>query len=157
MLLIVADFVGIAAQNLEKNHECGQRVNEEITTGECPKDFFNLSCKTYGRHLCNFRSRISNDAHFLQGMRLDRRNPNKFRYEYWAEISEQKASFAFAQSKRKMRNKVCPVCKEPKGIRKIIWGMPAGEFDECIYYIGGCVSEDFSANYKCIDCGWEGK
>ena len=68
-----------------------------------------------------------------------------------------KRHFAFAQSKRKMRNKVCPVCKEPKGIRKIIWGMPAGEPDESIYYIGGCVSEDFSANYKCIDCGWEGK
>ena len=68
-----------------------------------------------------------------------------------------KNHFLFAQSKRKMRNKICPTCKGTKGIRKIIWGMPAGEPDESKYYIGGCVSEDFSANYKCIDCGWEGK
>ena len=68
-----------------------------------------------------------------------------------------KRHFDYSQTKRRLRNKTCPVCKETKGIRKIIWGMPAGEPDESIYYIGGCTSEDFSTIHKCIDCGWEGK
>ena len=68
-----------------------------------------------------------------------------------------KRHFAFVQSKRKMRNKVCPLCKEPKGIRKIIWGMPAGPLDESKYVTGGCcVSPDGNdSRGTCIKCGWE--
>ncbi len=65
--------------------------------------------------------------------------------------------FMFVQSKRKMRNGTCPVCKDRKGIREIIWGMPDSEPDESKYYLGGCISEDFNAKYKCIDCAWEGR
>jgi hypothetical protein len=62
----------------------------------------------------------------------------------------------FVQSKLTLRKGICPLCKGSNGVRKIIWGMPASEPDESKYYVGGCVSEDFSKEYKCIDCAWEG-
>ena len=58
---------------------------------------------------------------------------------------------------QKKFKKLCPECGQVEGIRKILWGMPAGEPDESKFYIGGCTSEDFSLKYKCINCGWEGK
>lgn len=65
--------------------------------------------------------------------------------------------FMYVQSKRRLRNRLCPLCKESKGIREILWGMPESKPDESKFYVGGCVSEDFSTKYKCIDCAWEGR
>ena len=62
-----------------------------------------------------------------------------------------------SKNRPRKTQKICPNCFESKGIREIIWGMPAGIPDESKYYVGGCTSEDFSVKYKCIECGWEGK
>jgi hypothetical protein len=52
--------------------------------------------------------------------------------------------------------KKCPTCNSIDGVRIIIWGMPLEEPDESKYYIGGCLVDDPTPDYKCITCGWEG-
>lgn len=94
-----------------------------------------ISCR-----ICDWTQAIRTNSGMIIGVRL---------------ASEQ--HFMYVQAKRKMRNGICPLCRDSNGIREIIWGMPDLELDESKFYIGGCVSEDFSAKYKCLDCAWEGK
>lgn len=87
------------------------------------------------------------------------------KFKMYIQIALPKAIEEYKKSKsietelanQKKSKKICPDCESEEGVREIIWGMPAGQPDESKFYIGGCVSEDFSVKYKCIKCGWEGK
>ena len=124
-------------ENLQKAfftfHKKHEVLHNSLTNREFPMT--QLVCQ-----VCEWTEEIRTNSGMNIGLRLASRH-----------------HFMYVQSKRRLRNSTCPVCKEEKGIREIIWGIPISEPDETKFYLGGCVSQDFSVKWKCIDCAWEGK
>jgi hypothetical protein len=114
-------------------HKKHEQIYNSFPNGEFPTT--QILCR-----VCEWNEEIRTNSGMNIGLRLASRH-----------------HFMYVQSKRRLRNRICPVCKGDKGIREIMWGMPESEPDETKFYLGGCVSEDMSAKYKCIDCAWEGK
>lgn len=54
-------------------------------------------------------------------------------------------------------NIVCPKCTSGRGLREIIYGLPAEPIDETKYAVGGCCISDKDPSLRCIECGWEGE
>ena len=53
--------------------------------------------------------------------------------------------------------KTCPSCLSNSGVRKIIYGLPEGPFDESKFSSGGCCISENDPTLRCIECGWEGE
>jgi len=54
------------------------------------------------------------------------------------------------------RKLVCPECKKPGLIMRILYGMPGQDFDFRRYASGGCVFEGDDPDVTCRKCAWEG-
>lgn len=54
------------------------------------------------------------------------------------------------------KKRTCPQCNESAGLRKILYGMPAGPPDPEKYVLGGCVIYGNDPEYQCINCNWSG-
>jgi hypothetical protein len=51
----------------------------------------------------------------------------------------------------------CPQCGEKGSLKKILFGMPAADFDHDKYIVGGCVISEIDPEIGCSICGWEGQ
>lgn len=56
-------------------------------------------------------------------------------------------------SRKPLRRIDCPQCGEV-GLQKIIYGMPADDFNFDKYIVGGCIVSE--ANIGCTKCEWSG-
>jgi hypothetical protein len=54
------------------------------------------------------------------------------------------------------RKLVCPECRKPGLIMRILYGMPGQDFDFRRYASGGCVFEGDDPDVTCRKCAWEG-
>lgn len=50
----------------------------------------------------------------------------------------------------------CPKCNAKGEIREILYGLPAGDYNEEKFVLGGCDISDDNPEIKCLGCGWLG-
>ena len=50
----------------------------------------------------------------------------------------------------------CPKCNAKGDIREILYGLPAGDYNEEKFVLGGCDISDDNPEIKCVGCGWLG-
>ena len=50
----------------------------------------------------------------------------------------------------------CPKCNAKGEIREILYGLPAGDYNEEKFVLGGCDISDDNPEIKCVGCEWLG-
>jgi len=149
------------------NRDASDYENEELmieSSDELAKSIKEIRQKHY-TELALKHGLTAKEIQTIHESTLERLASIEPKFQMYIEIALPKAIEEYKQNKlienelvkTKKVKKICPECGQEEGVREILWGMPAGQPDESKFYIGGCVSEDFSVKYKCINCGWEGK
>jgi len=50
----------------------------------------------------------------------------------------------------------CPQCNEPGKVKRILYGMPAQDYNHEKYVLGGCCVTDDDPEIQCTACDWSG-
>ncbi len=50
----------------------------------------------------------------------------------------------------------CYICTDGGDLHKIVYGLPADDFDFERFEVGGCVIYENVPSFRCRICGWEG-